>query len=168
MPDILQQLVDYGLLLLIVSVVALLIIPKLAAPSEKDVEDADEESCSKCEYDVRKLLQCPECGSSTPLARRQQLSRLREQWPTEAISVRLPDQDEKPIVILTTDDQLAGRLLSQHLTARGVSVELNKVPGVALTAYATAPASYRLTVWSGDVDHAKAIIDHLWPAEYRK
>jgi hypothetical protein len=169
MPDILQLLVIYILLAALIVFILIKIGPSLFAGSKPtpDKDDDDQDICIHCGYDVRTLLRCPECGQPTREARRRKLLKLREQWPTETIAPRLPEADEQPVLILTTDDVFAGRLLCEHLEARGIKANLNEVKGVSLAAYTTARDSYRLTVWTNDKERAEAIVEHLWPAEMR-
>ena len=134
---------------------------------KEDRADADQELCAKCQYDVRGLLRCPECGVETLAGKRERFANLREHWPTEHITLRVPAADERAEIILTTDDRWAVRLLCQHLEARGIPAQAVKSKNQLGTVYARGTSSYRLTVWAEDVERAKAIVEHLWPEELR-
>ena len=102
MPDLILQCVGYGLLVILVVAFAILIGPSLfSSPKTETRDDDDQELCKSCGYDVRGVVNCPECGKPTPEGRRQHLAKLREDWPTETIAPRVPDADEQPVVILT-------------------------------------------------------------------
>lgn len=129
--------------------------------------DDEQELCTNCGYDVRTLMRCPECGLATLKAKRRALAKLHSEWPAEQINLRQPRGDEKPVVILTTDNQLAASLMREHLQARGVTAKLNEAENLYGTVYISTKTSYRLAVWSDDEERARVIVEHLWPKELR-
>jgi hypothetical protein len=169
LQQILAPLLCLGVLVAIVAFVLLVIflpiVDRLRGRSPEP--DDEQELCSGCGYDVRTLMRCPECGFATPKAKRRALAKLRSEWPTEQISPRQPRPDEKPVVILTTDNQSAARLMRDHLQARGITAKLNEAENLYGTVYISAKTSYRLAVWSDDEERARAIVEHLWPKELR-
>jgi hypothetical protein len=168
-PQILGQLACIAVAI----VVAVLIVGSMfqvatgSKASETD-DSADQELCTHCGYDVRGLVRCPECGSDTRAGRRERLTKLREDWPTESFAPRVPGPEEQPVVILTTDDSWAASLLKQHLEARGIAAQTVRSNDLYGAVYTVARTSYRLTVWSDDEERGRAILEHLWPAEARE
>ncbi len=168
MPGILQQLIIYVFIGAVLVLFAILLIPTLHDSSKTGTrEDHDEDLCGDCGYDVRGLLRCPECGRETREVRRRGLAKLREDWPTERIRLRVPGPTEQPVVILNTDDQRAGQLLRKHFQARGIFARLTRSKSIPGAIRSAAGASYALTVWSDDAERGHAIVEHLWPKELR-
>ena len=129
--------------------------------------DEAEELCVNCNYDARGLLHCPECNAETRAGRRARFARLREEWPREQIAPRVPAASETPVVILTTDDGMAARLICDHLQARGIWAQAAQSNATYGAVYQAARTSFRVTVWSDDEERARLILQRLWPAENR-
>ena len=139
--------------------------PRSSTKAENHLRKQGDESaiCEYCKYDARGLERCPECGRETRLGCQQRLARLRENWPTEDLTPRVPAAGEQPVVIVRTDDHMAAHLLAQHLEARGITAladESDKSYGGV--GFSVLPACC-LKVWTDDVERARAIVEKLWP-----
>jgi hypothetical protein len=139
----------------------------LGSDTEEENEDDKQELCDACKYDVRGLKTCPECGRSTPKARRDALARLRNEWPADEIKPRIPDANEKRCVILESRDQMATLLLRQHLLARGIQAHLDETETPTIGPRVPSKIYYQLIVWTNDQEQARAVIDRLWPEALR-
>ena len=163
MPSGPVELIQHALpVVLIAGVLTLLVVnwKRLSQPTHTG--DAPE-TCPGCGYDVRGgLLRCPECGRPTPAERRRRLADLRTRWPTETLVPRVPDPDEQPVVVLTTDQAPAADLLRQHLEARGIAARTAGPQPIGYAAYQHVMGGHKLVVWSADAERARAIVASLW------
>lgn len=126
----------------------------------------DEEHCPHCGYDVRASeSRCPECGM--PFRRPEERIPLRDDWPADAITPRVPRPDETPVLIHSTKVPWEANALREQLEARGVRAQVHspqKQPMNPYTNPAGAPiGDWQVVVWSGDVELAISIRDRLIP-----
>ena len=98
--------------------------------------------------------------------RTRRLRRLREEWPGNAINLRMPRPDETPCLLFTTFSGPLADLLRQHLECRGVVCQLSRAQGGIDPVNATPMiGAWRLVVWSEDVEQAVGIVKHLLPEQ---
>jgi hypothetical protein len=92
---------------------------------------------------------------------------LRDDWPADAISPRIPKPDETPTAIHMTDSQWEAQALRDQLEVRGIAAQVADRPVLSdpgSPAYGMKTmGSWRVVVWSGDVGLAIAIRDKLIP-----
>ncbi len=129
-------------------------------------DDFDEDSCPVCGYDLRASKErCPECG--TPFRRHAEHFPLRDDWPADAISPRIPKPTETPTCIHVTDIQWEARALREQLEVRGIAAQVADRPVIADVGseqyVGRTMGGWRVMVWSGDAELATAIRDKLIP-----
>ncbi|HEY7115697.1 MAG TPA: DUF2007 domain-containing protein [Tepidisphaeraceae bacterium] len=88
------------------------------------------------------------------------MNRLLATAPTDIIAVRTPELSEQRIVIYQTDHHVDAEALREHLIARGIACEMAGLQSTHLTgAIVRSQVYYELTVWSGDLETAKALVE---------
>jgi hypothetical protein len=114
--------------------------------------------CPECGYDLRASKgRCSECGIPLPGER---FSRLLRDWPADAIKLRPPAPEEKPVVVYESQNSMECNLLRQHLQSRGIFCHNREFPLPGLRR--SGPESEQvLIVWSADFDRAKGLIAQL-------
>jgi len=90
---------------------------------------------------------------------------LRDDWPADAITPRIPRPDETPLVIYGTDSQWEAVTLRDQLEVRGIAAQVVDRPVIHQNAYLglATLGSWRVVVWSGDAELASSIRDKLIP-----